>query len=149
MGRQFWLKLLTMALLLPVAAFAEQSRTFGDYTIHYSAFTTDTLSPEVAKQYQIPRSKNRAMVNISVLKKENSNELIGKPVRARIEGAARNLSEQLRTLQIREVISDDAVYYIAETPIANQETLKYNFQITPEGEQTAYQITFEEQFYTN
>jgi len=147
MSRHLFISLLLTAMLLPAATRAEQSRTFGDYTIHYSAFTTDTLSPEVAKEYRIQRSKNRAMVNISVLKKDNG--LFGKPVRAKIEGAARNLSEQLRTLQIREVVSGEAVYYLADTPIANQEILKYDFQITPEGEQTAYQITFQEQFYTN
>lgn len=147
MSKCLYASLLFTAMLMPATAYAEQFRTFGEYTIHYSAFTTDTLSPEVAKQYQIPRSKNRAMVNISVVR--NDDGLFGKPVRAKIEGAARNLSEQLRTLQIREVLSDDAVYYIAETPIANQETLKYDFQITPEGEQTAYQISFQEQFYTN
>ena len=147
MRRRLFIILFLAVVIAPAVTFAEQSKTFGDYTIHYSAFTTDILSPEVAKQYQIPRSKNRAMVNISVLKNEPG--LLGKPVRAKIEGAAKNLSEQLRTLQIREVVSEDAVYYIAESPIANQETLKYDFQITPEGEQSAYQISFQEQFYTN
>lgn len=147
MSRHFCIELLLAASFIPAVVIAEQSKSFGDYTIHYSAFTTDTLSPEVAKQYQIQRSKNRAMVNISVVR--NDNGLFGKPVRAKIEGAARNLSEQLRTLQIREVLTEDAVYYIAETAVANQETLKYDFLITPEGEQTAYQITFQEQFYTN
>jgi len=144
--RHFIILFLTVAII-PAVTFAEQSKTFGDYTIHYSAFTTDTLSPEVAKQYQIPRSKNRAMVNISVLKNEQG--LLGKPVRAKVEGAAKNLSEQLRTLQIREVVAEDAVYYIAESPVTNQETLRYDFQITPEGEPTTYQISFQEQFYTN
>jgi hypothetical protein len=138
---------LFLAAFIPAVTFAEQSKTFGDYTIHYSAFTTDTLSPEVAKQYQIQRSKNRAMVNISVLKNEQGS--IGKPVRAKIEGAVKNLSEQLRTLQIREVVEEGAVYYIAVSTVANLETLKYDFQITPEGEQTVYQISFQEQFYTN
>jgi hypothetical protein len=87
------------------------------------------------------------MVNISVLKNEQGS--IGKPVRAKIEGAVKNLSEQLRTLQIREVVEEDAVYYITVSTVANLETLKYDFQITPEGEQTVYQISFQEQFYTN
>jgi len=147
MIRHYFILLFITAVVIPAVTYAEQSKTFGDYTIHYSAFTTDTLSPEVAKQYQIPRSKNRAMVNISVLK--NVQGPLGKPVRAKIEGAAKNLSEQLRTLQIREVVAEDAVYYIAESPVANQETLKYEFQITPEGELTTYQISFQEQFYTN
>ncbi len=129
------------------AALAEQSQTFGEYTIHYSAFTTDHLTPAVAKQYQIPRSKNRVMVNISVLKNENGP--LGNPVRARVEGEAKNLSEQLRELKIREVVEEDAIYYIADTTINDQETLKYTFLITPEGVDTPYEISFEEQFYTN
>lgn len=147
MRRRQFITLFLAVAITPAVAVAEQSKTFGDYTIHYSAFTTDTLSPEVAKQYQIPRSKNRAMVNISVLKNEQG--LLGKPVRAKIEGAAKNLSGQLRTLQIREVLAEDAVYYLTVTSITNQETLRYDFQITPEGEQSAYQISFQEQFYTN
>ena len=135
------------AVALPVIAFAEQSETFGDYTVHYSAFTTDTLTPAVAKLYQIPRSKNRAMVNISVLKNETG-AMIGKPVKAKVEGTATNLSQQLRELQIREINEQEAVYYIAETTINDKETLKYNFEITPEGATAPYKLSFQEQFYT-
>lgn len=140
--------LLTLfALLLPGTASAEQSETFGNYTIHYSAFTTDNLTPEVAKLYKIPRSKNRALVNISILKNEDG--LMGTPVKARVQGAAKNLSEQLRELNIREISSEGSVYYIAETRINNQETLRYDFNITPDGENSAYHISFQQQFYTN
>lgn len=144
-GRKLLLVIITL-ILVPTAG-AEQSQTFGNYTIHYSAFTSDYLTPEVAKLYQIPRSKNHALVNISVLKNDDS--FLGKPVKAKIEGAAKNLSEQLRELNIREIKSDGAVYYIAETHINDQETLKYDFQITPEGESTPYQLSFQEQFYTD
>ncbi|MBM2829467.1 MAG: hypothetical protein HW411_257 [Gammaproteobacteria bacterium] len=135
-----------MAVTLPLIAEAEQSQSFGDYTIHYSAFTTDTLTPDVAKLYQIPRSKNRAMVNISVLKNESGT--IGKPVRAKVEGTAKNLSEQLRELQIREIDEQESVYYIAETAVNDNETLKYTFEITPEGKGNPYTLSFQEQFYT-
>lgn len=140
---------LIVAFLLPALATAEQSKTFGEYTIHYSAFTTDQLTPEVAKQYRIPRSKNRAMVNLSVLKTSEENPALGTPVKARITGAAKNLVEQLRNLRLREVIEDNAIYYITETPVNNGETLKFSFQITPAGEGATYQLTFEEQFYSN
>ena len=141
------LKLSLLLLFLPTLAYAEQSKTFGDYTIHYSAFTTDHLTPAVAKLYRIPRSKNRVMINISVMK--NNNDPFGKPVRAKVEGDATNLSEQLRELSFREINEDGAVYYIAETQINNEETLRYNFEITPEGENSPYTISFQEQFYTN
>lgn len=140
-------RLLLLVLWLPLAALADQSKDFGDYTVHYSAFTTDYLTPEVAKLYQIPRSKNRVLVNISILK--NTAGTIGNPVRAQIEGAAKNLSEQLRELNIREITEENAVYYIAETRITNEETLRYDFRITPEGENDVYTLSFQEKFYTN
>jgi len=139
--------ILITSMLLTATCYAEQSQTFGEYTIHYSAFTTDTLTPEVAKQYKIPRSKNRAMVNLAILK--NGDGPLGNPVKAKVTGAAKNLSEQLRELNIREIIEDNAIYYIAETQINNEETLRYNFHITPEGETSPYVVSFQEQFYSN
>jgi hypothetical protein len=37
---------------------SENSREFGDYVVHYNAFRSDTISPEVAKQYGLPRANN-------------------------------------------------------------------------------------------
>ena len=44
------------------------SENIGDHVVHFSAQTTDQLPPEVARAYNIVRSKNRAMLNVSVLK---------------------------------------------------------------------------------
>ena len=147
MMKRCFTSILIICMLFSVTCYAEQSKTFGQYTIHYSAFTTDQLSPDIAKLYKIPRSKNRAMVNLTVLKKGEGP--LGKPVKARVEGEAKNLSEQLRQLNIREIVEEDAVYYIAETQINNEETLRYSFHITPEGESTPYELTFQQKFYTN
>ena len=57
---------------IPVAAWAGTSQTFGDYTIYYSAFTSDTLQPAVAKTYGITRSKNLGLLSVSVVKKSLS-----------------------------------------------------------------------------
>lgn len=133
-------------LAMPLMAQAEQSKKFGDYTVHYSAFTTDNLTSSVARAYNIPRSKNRALLNISVLKKTADGP--SKPSRARIKGTTTNLSQQLRELSLREISEKGAIYYIAETPVDNAETLKYNLEITPEGETITYKFSFQEQFYT-
>lgn len=133
-------------LAMPLMVQAEQSKKFGDYTVHYSAFTTDNLTPSVARAYNIPRSKNRALLNISVLKKTTDGP--SKPSRARIKGTTTNLSQQLRELSLREISEKGAIYYIAETPVDNAETLKYNLEITPEGETITYKFSFQEQFYT-
>jgi hypothetical protein len=126
---------------------AEQSKDFGNYTVHYSAFTSDNLTPSIAKQYNIPRSKKRALLNVSILKKTADGT--SRPTRAIVKGTTTNLSQQLRELDPREISEKGAIYYIAETPVDNAETLKYNLEITPEGESTTYTLTFQEQFYTD
>ena len=140
---------LIFSMLLAVAppfANAEQAKVFGDYTVHYSAFSTDILTPEVAKSYQIPRSKNRALLNISVLKKLMGTT--GQPVKADVRATATNLSAQLRELDVRELMEHGAVYYIAQTTVANEETLRYDISITPEGESAPFTFSFDQQFFT-
>mgnify|MGYP001561345098 FL=1 len=132
-------------------ALAEQSSTFGDYTVHYSAFTTDILTPEVAKAYGIQRSKSRALLNISVLKKVMGTT--GQPVRAKVQATATNLSAQLRQLSVRELIDEQndggAIYYIAETAVADAETLKFSITVTPAEASASTTVTFDQQFFTN
>lgn len=126
---------------------AEQSRSFDDYTVHYSAFTTDVLSPAIAKSYRITRSKNRALLNISILKKVMGTS--GKPVQAKVEATTTNLSKQLRQLDVRELLEPGAVYYLAESPVNNGETLEYTVSITPEDADTTYTFSFKQQFVTD
>jgi hypothetical protein len=133
-------------LAIPLTAQAEQAKEFGDYTVHYSAFTTDNLTPSVARTYNIPRSKKRVLLNISVLKKTADGS--SKPSRATIKGTTTNLIQQLRELSPREISEKGAIYYIAETPVDNAETLKYSLEITPEGETITYKFSFQQQFYT-
>ena len=136
---------LTFFLIWPASA--EQSKDFGDYTIHYSAFTTDMLSADVASGYNITRSKNRAILNVSVLKKVMDTSI--KPVRAQIQASATNLSAQLKTFDVRELNDQGAIYYIAEIPVNHRETLKFEIAVTPDGEQNTYRFSFSQQFFTD
>jgi len=49
---------------------AELKQTFGDYEVHYNAFNSTFLQPDVAANYQVQRSKYRGLVNITVLQKQ-------------------------------------------------------------------------------
>ncbi len=133
-------------MLAGLSANAEQSRTFGDYTIHYVAFTTDILSPEIAKSYKIRRSKNRALLNISVLKKVMG--ATGQPVAADVEVTATNLNQQLKKLTVRELAQSGAIYYIAQTSVNNEETINFDLNITPKGESAVLSFSFQQQFFT-
>jgi len=142
------ISLLAAALLSLLVSFtvqAEQSKVFGNYTVHYSVFTTDNLTPSVAKQYNIPRSKKRALLNVSVLKKTSDGS--SKPSKAIIKGTTTNLNQQLRELELREISEKGAIYYIAEAPVDHAEILKYKLDVTPHGEKTTYTVSFQEQFY--
>ena len=48
------------------------SADIGDYVIHFSAQSTDQLPPEIARAYNIVRSKNRAMFNVSIIREADN-----------------------------------------------------------------------------
>ena len=57
----------------PVAEPEEASSAdIGNHVVHFSAQTTDHLPPAVAREYNIVRSKNRAMLNVSVIRKSDN-----------------------------------------------------------------------------
>jgi len=137
--------MLLSSLVTPVI-WAEQSKTFGDYVVHYNAFSTDMLQPAIARQYGITRSKNRAMFNITVLKKVAGST--GEPVAAKVTGHAANLNDQLKQLEPRKVVEGKAIYYIGDLPVTHRETLTFDFKITPNGQEKPYHLSFRQQFFT-
>ncbi len=143
---QAWIIALLLIPAASVFADSENSRTFGDYVVYFNAFTTDTLAPQVAKQYGIKRSRNRGLFNIAVQKKVMG--MPGKPVKARIHGRAVNLNNQVKNLKPREILDGTAIYYIGVFPVAHRETLDFEFQIQPEGESKPFTLKFRKTFYT-
>lgn len=138
----------TSILLLAVAsAFAERSTTFGRYIIHYNALGTDIIAPAVAQAYGITRSKNRALVNISVLQEQMGTH--NQPVVAEVSGTATNLNAQLQKLHFRQAGEGGAVYYIAELGVSHLETLRFRIEVTPEGQTESHVVEFEQQFFTD
>ena len=138
--------LLCLALLLPLFAMADNSKDFGEYVLHFNALTTDMLPPQVAREYRITRSRNRGMINITVLKKVP--ESLGQPVHARVEVDARNLVGQTRDIELREVREGDAIYYIGEFRVTNEETLRFTVRAQPLGRQEFLEARFSQDFYT-
>ena len=139
--------LLTAVMLLsPLTLTAENSKEFGQYVIHYNALATDVLPPEVARQYHITRSRNRGMINITVLKKILGSP--GQPVHAQVTVTARNLVGQSRTINTREIRDGNAIYYIGEFGVANEETLKFDVSARPQGSQEYVEAQFSQDFYT-
>ena len=137
--------LFTPILASPVAA--QQSQDFGNYVVHYNALNTNLIPPKVAQGYGIARSSSRALLNVTVLKKVMDTP--GTPVSASIKASATNLTGQLRELQIRQIDdSEGAIYYIAEFPVHNLETIRFGVSVAIEGEDEPLMVRFTQQFYT-
>jgi hypothetical protein len=126
---------------------AQQSQDFGNYVVHYNSLNTDMLLPQVAKGYGIQRSSSRALLNITVLKKNMDNS--GTPVKASVTASGTNLTGQRREIDIREIKdTEGAIYYIGEFTVHNMETYNFTVNVRPEDEADPVVVKFRQQFYT-
>lgn len=125
----------------------ESTKDFGDYVLHFNAIGTDKLTDRVAAQYGIVRSKNRAILNVSILRKEEGT--MGVPVTGSVSASAINLTGQLKNINLREIKEGTAVYYIGETSITDGETLIFTVDATPINEASRFTVRFRKQFFAD
>ncbi|MDX1404766.1 MAG: DUF4426 domain-containing protein [Woeseiaceae bacterium] len=116
----------------------------GQHVVHFSAQSTDQLPPEVARAYNFVRSKNRAMLTVSVV-----DERTNKPTAAEVTVETRNLAGQLKNVAMRTITEGDSIYYIGETPVANREILIFDISVTPDGAERPVDVRFKREFFTN
>ncbi|MDA0120680.1 DUF4426 domain-containing protein [Vibrio sp. T11.5] len=134
---------LALASLLALPAWAGQFKTIKDVEVHYSAFNSTFLTPQVARSYELKRNGYSAIINISVL----DNYQAGKPaINAKVSGSAKNLIGQTKTLEFREVKEGSAIYYLAEFPISEEENLTFNIDVNA-GNKGTGRLKFTQKFY--
>ncbi|WP_448564576.1 DUF4426 domain-containing protein [Thalassotalea ganghwensis] len=145
MVRLFAKLLLSFSLLLLSisSSHAENMQKLGGMNVHYMAIGATFLTPEIAKAYNIERSKYNGLVNISVL----DNTKAGLPAKTvSITGSAKNLAGQRKNLSFTEVKEGDAIYYLAQVNYRDQETIVFDLTIN-DGNETQ-QLKFSQKFYT-
>ena len=119
----------------------------GNHVVHFSAQSTDQLPPAIAREYNIVRSKNRAMLNVSVIRKSDD-----VPVTAVVTVKTVNMTGQLKNVTMRKIEEPGdvvAIYYIGDTTVANREMLLFDIRVTTEGEDAPSQMRFRRQFYSD
>jgi Domain of unknown function (DUF4426) len=84
------------------------------------------------------------MLNVSVLRASDN-----KPVEADVTVKAVNLTGQLKSINMRQIDEQEAIYYIGEVAIANRETLIFDISITPDGVDSRSDVRFKRQFFTD
>jgi hypothetical protein len=123
------------------------SADIGEHVLHFNALSTDRLPPEIASAYNIVRSKNRAMITVSLIEEES-----GTPTAGDVSLKTVNLTGQLKNVTMRRIDEPGdppAIYYVGTTPVANHETLIFDIMVTPEGKTRPSEVRFKQQFYTD
>lgn len=136
-------KLVVVSALLWLPMAQAEMKTAGPYQVHFSAFESTFLSPQMAKQYQLTRSRSQAVINVSVLDTRKGNV----PTEVKLKGQAKNLLGHNIELAFKEVKEEKAVYYIEQLKYSNEETFRFYLELeTPEGK---YPVQFIKKFYVN
>lgn len=122
---------------------AAQFQDFDNLEVHYIALPSTFLQPDIAKQYNIKRSKYNGLINISVLDKKSN----AKAVSAGLSGTGQNLLGQSHTLSFTEIKEGDSIYYIADYPFTNEEIVNFNIMIKTQNKTNI--LKFQHKFYTD
>ncbi len=135
-------KLILSALVLLFSLHSQATETrVGNWTVHYSALPSTFLTPEVARSYQIERSRYNGILNIAIHDKD------GKSLQVNLSGQGKTLIGTVRKLEFQTVREGDAIYYIAEYPYRNEDNVLFTIDIqspTQGGE-----FSFRHTFYTD
>jgi uncharacterized protein DUF4426 len=123
----------------------ESSKDFGDYIVYFNALPTDQLTAKIAAEYGIVRSKSRALLNVSIHRKQESAPTVA--VEGSVAASAINLTGQLKTMTLRKVPEGEAIYYIGELAVTDGEVLIYTIDVTPFGESSRFTVRFKKQFF--
>ncbi len=129
-----------LLLLFSSSSNAEIKKTLGDWDVHYIAFTSTFLSPEVARSYGITRSENTTLINISVLDRKTQ-----EAQKVSITGIARNLLGTTSQLQFKEVVEGEAIYYLSTLTNNDEDHMRFVIDITQDKVQQT--LKFEQKLY--
>lgn len=135
----------TLLLTAELAA-AEQLVEDKDYVVHYSAFTSTMLTPEVAKAYGLTRSRQRGMINIAVQRKMPGGT--NKAVMAQLEGYTGMLGGSEIPLDFQVVEEGDAIYYLAQFLIRDGDNLNFDIKVKPTPEARPLKVSFSQSFFS-
>ncbi len=118
--------LILIFLTVSSVSFAQKSKKVGDYTIHYVAYNSSFLIPEIAKAYGITRGSDIGVVNISVQK----GDAVTGGIAAEISGKATNMIQQAKFLDFKEIKEGKATYYISAFKFDRDDPLTFKFDVT-------------------
>ena len=139
------LPVFSLLLLLLGANTANAQQQFetksGDYTVFHSLFPSSFLQPNIASSYNIVRSKDRLVLNLSVLRGSGADS---RPQSAIVSGTRSDLIHS-QAIEFREIREKNAIYYIAEIRATSEEVLYFDLQVQPDPNKAPISVKFNKQ----
>ncbi|MFC3550997.1 DUF4426 domain-containing protein [Lysobacter cavernae] len=118
----------------PVATSAsaqqEAVTRIGDVSIRASVMQTSTLSPAIARQYDIARADTTVMLLVAVRQGPEAQEV---SLPARITATATDLRGRRHAIELRELRSGGLLDYVGTVAISPPETLRFDLAIVRDG----------------
>ena len=113
---------------------AQRQQTFGDTTVYYNAFPSTFLTPEIAQNVEVMRSKTNAVLNITVNKDS-------KNIAANVQGTVQSGDSKPVPLNFRQVGKNGEINYLAQFPVPAPQTFTFKVDVKAGGA-TAETIEF-------
>jgi Domain of unknown function (DUF4426) len=124
-------------------AFPQGEIPLGQYQLHYSVVNSTLLPAEMATAYGFKRKADEVVVNITVMDTQAK-----RAVPVQISGVAKNLIQQSKPLQFREIKETNAVYYLAILRTTEREVFHFLLELTlPDGK--VEKATFTQELFVN
>ena len=146
------IKKYVMACVLLFTAFAVHAtddgntKTFGDFDVHYSVFPSTFLDAKIAQAYQIPRAKNETVINIAVRKRlANGKDQAHAAIMA---GTSSDLIHD-SPLAFQEIREQDTVYYVAHFRHSQRQLTRFDISIQPDPNLAAFQLQFSKELFVD
>lgn len=116
---------------------AEEQFELGDYTLYYTLFNSTFVPADIARAYQLKRSKYEWLLNVVVSK---NGEHGGAPIK--LSGHHKNLMAQQKMLQFNEIKETGTVYYLAPVRVNGEEILHFELSVILPNETVPHTIKF-------
>ncbi|AZE69869.1 DUF4426 domain-containing protein [Pseudomonas synxantha] len=115
---------------------ANRKKDFGDITVHYNTFTSSFLPPETAQKVGVVRSKEKGLINVTVIKGVA-------PVAAQVTGTIKDLGGKSEILTFKQIEEKGGISYLAPYSVTQREYKTFTINVETGGKAHSFQFNQE------
>ena len=115
---------------------SKRQKEFGDITVHYNTFTSSFLQPDTAQAVGVVRSKNKGLINVTVIKGVS-------PVAAQVTGTVKDLGGKSEILTFKQIEEKSGISYLAPYSVTQREYKTFTINVETGGKAHGFQFNQE------